>query len=127
MTSYLGMNATTGRAITDQEHERQSVADILGTPIGSMVTLREYGSYNRELIDQPMTPALRLQIMASSVMALMRWEPRLTPVSVDLTANEQAEQPGTSWQLGVVLARKEGPQSGQQLTVDVPLTRRAAA
>jgi len=121
------MNAATGRALTGDEHERQSVADILLTPIGSLVTLRQYGSYNRALIDQPMTPALRLQIMAASVMALLQWEPRLTPVSVDLTLNEQAEQPGTSWQLETVLARKDGPQAGQAFAVDVPLTRRTIA
>lgn len=32
MTMYYGMNSSTGKAITDTEHLRQSVKDILVTP-----------------------------------------------------------------------------------------------
>lgn len=62
---YLGMNSQTGLSISEIKHIRQSVRDILVTPIGSRVVRREYGSLLSALIDQPPTPALRLQIMAA--------------------------------------------------------------
>lgn len=44
MTMYYGMNSATGKTITDTEHLRQSVQDILITPQGSRIARREYGS-----------------------------------------------------------------------------------
>lgn len=41
---YLGMNRGSGRTVTDLEHIRQSVSDILITPIGSRTMRRSYGS-----------------------------------------------------------------------------------
>jgi phage baseplate assembly protein W len=48
------------------------VRDILVTPIGSRIMRREYGSLSA-LIDQPQTPALRLQIMAACYSAIQKW------------------------------------------------------
>lgn len=48
---YLGMNRDTGKAITDIEHIRQSVRDILITPEGSRIARRGYGSMLSEMID----------------------------------------------------------------------------
>ena len=50
---YSGMNASSGHAITDNEHIAQSIGDILLTPIGSRVMRRAYGSQLFNLIDQP--------------------------------------------------------------------------
>jgi phage baseplate assembly protein W len=61
---YLGMNRTTGESISDVDHISQSIGDILRTPVGSRVMRREYGSLLSQMIDQPQTPALELQIMA---------------------------------------------------------------
>ena len=77
MTLYIGMNRDTGQAITETDHLRQSVRDILLTPQGSRLARREYGSLLSALIDQPQNPALRLQIMSAVYVALQRWEPRL--------------------------------------------------
>lgn len=77
MTLYIGMSRDTGRAITETDHLRQSVSDILLTPQGSRLARREYGSLLSALIDLPQNPALRLQIMAAVYVALRRWEPRL--------------------------------------------------
>ena len=49
---YLGMNSQTGLSIAEVEHIRQSVRDILVTPVGSRVMRREYGSLLSALIDQ---------------------------------------------------------------------------
>lgn len=72
------MNRQNGNLITDETaHIRQSVADILLTPIGSRVMRRDYGSQLFELIDRPISAALALQLSAASVMALKKWEPRI--------------------------------------------------
>lgn len=73
----IGMNAETGRAMGDDEHIRQSVRDILTTPLGSRVMRRDYGSVLPELIDQPATGANMLRLMAATAAAVDRWEPRL--------------------------------------------------
>ncbi|MCY1363452.1 Lysozyme [compost metagenome] len=72
-----GMNATTGRALDALAHLRQSIADILTTPIGSRVMRREYGSQIPDLIDQPTNGDTVVRLYAATAMALMRWEPRL--------------------------------------------------
>lgn len=84
---YIGMNRNSGRAINDIEHIRQSVSDILMTPIGSRVMRRQYGSLLSELLDQPQNDALRLQIMAACYSALLQWEPRirLTDIAINTT------------------------------------------
>ena len=86
MTLYSGMNNTSGKVITDIDHLRQSVRDILLTPQGSRIARREYGSLLSALIDQPQNPALRLQVMSAVYVALSRWEPRLTLDSITSTA-----------------------------------------
>ncbi|WGL96655.1 GPW/gp25 family protein [Arsenophonus nasoniae] len=82
---YFGMNAITGRAITDSEHIRQSIRDILLTPIGSRIERRNYGSLLSELIDSPMTPATQLQLMSGCYTALLIWEPRINLNKLSLT------------------------------------------
>ncbi|MEZ0582550.1 GPW/gp25 family protein [Erwinia sp. STN24] len=74
---YSGMSRDTGGALTDLDHIRQSVRDILLTPVGSRVMRRSYGSLLSALIDQPRNEALRLQIMSACYMAILHWEPRI--------------------------------------------------
>ena len=87
MTLYIGMSQGNGKAITDTDHLRQSVRDILLTPQGSRIARREYGSLLSALIDQPQNPALRLQVMSTVYVALSRWEPRLTLDSITISSN----------------------------------------
>ncbi|MDT7422650.1 GPW/gp25 family protein [Citrobacter freundii] len=87
MTLYIGMSRNDGQAITDTDHLRQSVRDILLTSQGSRLARREYGSLLSALIDQPQNPALRLQIMSAVYVALNRWEPRLTLDSITINGN----------------------------------------
>ncbi|MCP1438389.1 phage baseplate assembly protein W [Erwinia persicina] len=74
---YSGMSRDTGEVLTDLDHIRQSVRDILLTPVGSRVMRRSYGSLLSALIDQPQNEALRLQIMSACYMAILQWEPRI--------------------------------------------------
>jgi len=85
---YLGINSHTGLSISEADHIRQSVRDILVTPVGSRVMRREYGSLLSALIDQPQTPALRLQIMAACYSAIQKWEPRVTLSTITFERGE---------------------------------------
>lgn len=82
---YLGMNQLTGERLTDGDHIRQSVRDILLTPVGSRLARRDYGSLIPDLIDRPQNDATRLQVMAAIYGALCRWEPRIRLNAVQLT------------------------------------------
>ncbi|PHM36208.1 baseplate assembly protein [Xenorhabdus mauleonii] len=78
------MNRLTGRPLTDIDHIRQSVSDILLTPIGSRLARRHYGSLLSELIDAAQNPMLNLQLMAACYTAIQQWEPRLTLTGISV-------------------------------------------
>lgn len=78
------MNRLNGSTVTTRAHIAQSVEDILTTRMGTRIARREYGSLLPELIDQPLNDATRLRLYAASVMALMRWEPRVSFSRVQL-------------------------------------------
>ncbi|MDH2999496.1 hypothetical protein A1D23_05230 [Chelonobacter oris] len=72
------MDKNNGTTIkTEHAHIRQSIADILQTPIGSRIQRRNYGSILPLLIDRPISHGLALQIAAASIVALQKWEPRI--------------------------------------------------
>jgi uncharacterized protein len=81
----MGMNAHTGRELTGLEHLKQSIADILNTPIGSRIMRRDYGSRLFELIDAPINRSTVVDIVAETAEALMKWEDRLVVSAVDVT------------------------------------------
>ena len=85
-----GVDAGTGAALSGIAHLRQSVADVLATPIGSRVMRREYGSRLPSLLDAPASPGWAARVRAAAVEALDRWEPRLRVLSVEV----RAEAPG---------------------------------
>lgn len=72
-----GMNASNGAPIGGEDHLEQSIVDILTTPIGSRVMLRDYGSPLFDLIDYPYNATTRALLNAATAIALARWEPRL--------------------------------------------------
>ena len=78
---YLGMNSQTGLSVTEVEHIRQSVRDIIVTPVGSRVMRREYGSLLSALIDQPQTPA-------ACYSAIQKWEPRVSLTTITFERSE---------------------------------------
>lgn len=79
-----GISATTGRKLGGIDHLRQSIRDILTTPIGSRVMRRDYGSRLFELIDTPYSSATKLAIIAATAEALMTWEPRIEVEDITL-------------------------------------------
>ncbi|MCE9992446.1 GPW/gp25 family protein [Enterobacter asburiae] len=112
---YKGMNSQTGLSISDVEHIRQSVRDILVTPIGSRLMRREYGSLLAAMIDQPQNPALRLQIMAACYSAIQKWEPRISLSSITF---ERSENDGTLY-VDITGTR---PSSGQPFSITISLS-----
>lgn len=71
-----GMSNQSGKYLNDLEHLKQSIVDILTTPIGSRVICRDYGSNLFKLIDQPVNRALFPKIYSAVAEAINKWEPR---------------------------------------------------
>ena len=74
----IGIDATTGKHLSDLAHLRQSVRSILTTPIGTRVMRRDFGSRLYQLVDAPMNDSTRLDMIAATYEALETWEPRLS-------------------------------------------------
>lgn len=73
----IGMDRHTGLPISGIEHLRQSIADILSTPLGSRRNRMEYGSKLRRFVDLPINEGWKSAVQAEVARALERWEPRL--------------------------------------------------
>lgn len=73
----VGMNRETGKPLSDADHLRQSIRDILATRIGTRTMLRDYGSNIPELVDQPINRSTIAAIKADVINALNIWEPRM--------------------------------------------------
>lgn len=80
----IAMNASTGASMTLLDHIRQSVRDILMTPIGTRIYRRSYGSEIPELIDQPLHGVTILRIYAAVAYRLALWEPRISLSAINL-------------------------------------------
>lgn len=76
MADSVGINAVTGRVLTDWEHVEQSIGVILRTPKGSRVMRRDFGSNVPSYTDMPMTEQIILAIMVEAATALAEQEPR---------------------------------------------------
>lgn len=117
-----GMSAATGRALGGLDHLRQSIADILTTPIGSRVMRRDYGSLLPELIDQPANPSTVVRLYGATATALMRWEPRLLLSRVQLFPGDR---PG-EFTLDLDGARTDVAPANERTRITVPLRLTAA-
>ncbi len=104
-----------GQVMSYIDQIRQSIADILTTPIGSRVMRREYGSLLPELIDRPIDDVLVLQCYSAIYSALYLWEDRIIIESIGI---EYASHGVMSIRLDAVLT-----DSGEasQIAVDVAL------
>ena len=90
--ALTGMRRDTGQPVSGIDHLRQSITDILTTRLGTRVMRREYGSLLPELVDHPFNDITRLRVCAATVMALMRWEARISLSRVQFTgANLQGQ------------------------------------
>ena len=81
-----GMDRRTGKSLAGADHIRRSIEDILGTPLGTRIGRRDYGSVLPELIDQPMNDLGRIRIFAATALAIMRQEKRARISRIGITA-----------------------------------------
>lgn len=73
----IGMDRRTGQPVSGLAHLRQSIEDILGTPVGSRRMRPEYGSKIRRFVDLPINDGWKSAVQAEVARSLGRWEPRL--------------------------------------------------
>lgn len=79
-----GMSRDTGAALGGFDHLKQSIGDILSTPLGTRVHRRDYGSRLMGLVDRPVNQSLVADMVQAAAEALDRWEPRLKVESVTI-------------------------------------------
>lgn len=112
-----GMNPSSGHAVADDEaHIRHAIRTILTTPIGSRIMRREFGSILPDLIDHPSNQANCLRLQAATVMAILRWEPRVGFSSGSIVVSFAGD---TTIDLNLV--RRTGPRAGRPINLSVPL------
>ncbi|APR98555.1 GPW/gp25 family protein [Wolbachia endosymbiont of Folsomia candida] len=80
-----GMSAITGKELEGIEHLKQSIIDILTTPVSSRIMRRDYGSRLVELVDHPVNRDFTLEIYAATAEALEKWEKRFKLEKVKIT------------------------------------------
>ncbi|HGM4965464.1 TPA: GPW/gp25 family protein [Pseudomonas putida] len=73
----IGLDRRTGQQSTGLDHLKQSVEDILTTPLGSRRMRPEYGCNLRRFVDMPVNEGWKSAVQAEVARALGRWEPRL--------------------------------------------------
>jgi phage baseplate assembly protein W len=107
----IGVNNRTGKALSGMDHLKQSINDILTTPLGTRVMRREYGSRLFELIDAPINSSTIIDIVSATADALAKWEPRILVERVEMDdANETGK-------LALTISAKYLP-DGQSIKLD---------
>lgn len=82
----IGMDRRSGQSVSGLAHLRQSIEDILTTPVGSRRMRPAYGSQLRRYVDLPVNEGWKSAVQAEVARALGRWEPRLKLERVRVTA-----------------------------------------
>lgn len=112
------MNIHTGAFIDGDAELRQAIADVLFTPIGSCVAMRDYGSFIPSLLDQPANPTTAMRLYAATALALSRWlSRRIRLRRVQLIAGEQANHAS----LAIEFSRRDAPATNSRQRITIPL------
>ncbi len=112
----IGMDRVTGRALGGVDHLHQSVSTILGTPLGTRIGRRDFGSLIPELLDQPLNDRTRLALIAAGALALLRQEPRIRARRILL----EIDAAGTA-ALRIIGTRTDGARAGTALDLTTPV------
>lgn len=108
------MSRTTGLNLqTDLEHIRQSIQEILTTPVGTRIMRRNYGSLLSKMTDAPFNAITRQQLYAATATALIQWEDRINLESISIEFIEQGQ---FILDLGLTLVN-----SSQKESLNIPL------
>ncbi|MFG0400311.1 GPW/gp25 family protein [Pseudomonas sp. zjy_11] len=73
----IGVDRRTGQPLSGLDHLKQSIEDILTTPLGSRRMRPDYGSNLRRFVDLPVNEGWKSAVQAEVARALGRWEPRV--------------------------------------------------
>lgn len=111
------MNRYTGKQISRSEHLRQSIGDILTTRIGTRLHRRDYGSFLPDLVDAPVNPETQMLLIAASVHAIMRNEPRILVTRVQVSDLIDT---------GLEILIEARDQNGNDIELDIPLNLRGS-
>ena len=84
--ALIGMSRDTGQALTGIVHLKQSIRDILSTPLGSRRMRPEYGSEIPRYVDLPINKGWISGVQAEAARAIGRWEPRIRLSAVRITS-----------------------------------------
>ncbi len=95
--TLIGMDNSTGRTLSGVTHLRQSITDILSTPLGSRVMRHDYGSGLFSLIDDPMGSPTTVAVYAAIAEALAKWEPRIRLHRIQHHSNAQGRMVVSLW------------------------------
>ncbi len=117
-----GMDRRTGKPLGGADHIRQSIEDVIGTPLGTRLGRRDYGSEVPELFDQPMNELGRIRVFAATALAIMRQEKRARISSIALAAGDA---PG-SFVLRIVGRRVDVAASIAALDLTIPVRAKSA-
>ena len=82
----IGMDRRNGQPLGGLAHLKQSIEDILGTPLGSRRMRPEYGSQLRRMVDLPLSEGWKSAVQAEVARSLGPWEPRIRLQSVKVSA-----------------------------------------
>ena len=101
MSSFLGtgwgfpptFDKTTSKLVTssDEEDIHQSLEILLSTRLGERVMLPEYGCALDEMLFEPLTTTLKTYMRDLIKTAILRFEPRVELLSVDLDDSGELE------------------------------------
>lgn len=73
----IGVDRRTGQPLSGLDHLKQSIEDILTTPLGSRRMRPDCGSNLRRFVDLPVNDGWKSAVQAEVARALGRWEPRV--------------------------------------------------
>ena len=86
-----GVSSENGQYLSDLDHLKQSLVNILTTPIGTRVMCRDYGSHLFELVDQPINRELIPRIYAAVAEAVDKWEPRFKQEKITINSIKEGK------------------------------------
>lgn len=116
-----GMDRQTGKSLGGKDHLEQSIGDILGTPLGTRLGRREYGSLIPQLLDQPNNELGRLRIYAATALALLRQEGRARITRVAVSAGAEPQQV-----IVTIIGRRSDAQGRPAFAISSPISALSA-
>ena len=72
-----GIDPITGAQLDEIADIKNSIADIVKTPVGSRIMRRDYGSHCANIVDSPGNEAGALRLIAAAADGIARWERRV--------------------------------------------------